>query len=102
MQSFLQKKQLNDGNNGQGTTTSKWVMIVWPICRISPKVWDTVEKWLHWATVVCDYLDTLKTNCQLQQIAKINRLEVDFHELEEKKSYFYKSDLLFSPLLICT
>ena len=51
-------------NMDKGLTVPKWVLIVWPkipqmpqnlyaqfVCP-SPKVWDFIEKRLHWASVV--------------------------------------------------
>jgi hypothetical protein len=32
--------------------TPKPPKFVWPVCPIGPKVWDIVEKRLHWAFVV--------------------------------------------------
>ena len=58
------QKQLNDGDHGQGTHSSKMgtdtlakntqnaVKQFWMICPIGPKVWDIIEKRLHRASVV--------------------------------------------------
>ena len=59
-QSFYGKKQLNYGNHGQGTHSAKMgadssakniPKFIRTICQIGQKVWDIVEKKLHWTSI---------------------------------------------------
>ena len=48
---IMKESSTEMGAESSGENTPKFIL---PICPIGPKIWDTVEKRLHWASVVSE------------------------------------------------